>query len=161
MDQLLNLLKSFAPALATAVAGPLGGAAVSMIAKKFGVEDTVASVAQAIIGDPEAGKKLREMELEYAKMHLENVKDARAMQTAALAQSDVFAKRFVYYFAAFWSVAACSYIGFITFADIPEKNLRFVDTILGVCIGGIITTILNYFYGSSQQSVKKTELLSK
>jgi uncharacterized membrane protein len=73
----------------------------------------------------------------------------------------VFSKRFVYYFAAFWSLAACLYIGFITFTEIPEKNLRFVDTILGVCIGGIITTILNYFYGSSQQSAKKTELMSK
>ena len=30
MDQLFNLLKGFAPAIATAVAGPLGGAAVSM-----------------------------------------------------------------------------------------------------------------------------------
>jgi hypothetical protein len=65
MDQLLNMLKGFAPTIATAVAGPLGGAAVSMIAKKFGVEDSVAAVAQAIAGDPEAGKKLREMDMEY------------------------------------------------------------------------------------------------
>ena len=47
MDQLFNLLKGFAPAIATAVAGPLGGAAVSMIAKKFGVEDSVAAVGAA------------------------------------------------------------------------------------------------------------------
>ncbi len=52
---------------------------------------------------------------------------------------------------------ACLYIGFITFADIPEKNLRFVDTILGVVIGGVITTLLSFFYGSSQGSRAKDE----
>jgi hypothetical protein len=161
MDQLLNLLKSFAPALATAVAGPLGGAAVSMIARKFDVENSVAAVAQAIIGDPEAGKKLRELDLEYAKMHLENVKDARGMQTAALAQSDVFSKRFVYYFASFWSVCAVVYIGFITFSVIPAANVRFADTILGFLLGTVVATLLNFFYGTSKSSQDKTDKLAE
>lgn len=68
MNDLLNLLKGVAPALATAVAGPLGGAAVSAIASKFGVEDSVEAVAKAIAGDPQAAQKLAEMELEYAKL---------------------------------------------------------------------------------------------
>ena len=161
MDQLLNLLKSFAPALATAVAGPLGGAAVSMISKKFGVEDSVAAVAQAIIGDPEAGKKLRELDLEYAKMHLENVKGAREMQNNALAQSDVFSKRFVYYFAAFWSVFAVAYIFTITFATIPVGNIRFADTIIGFLLGTVVATILNFFYGTSKSSQDKTDKLAE
>jgi len=161
MEQLLNLLKGFAPTLATAVAGPLGGAAVSMIAKKFGVEDTVAAVANAITGDPEAGKKLRELALEYAKMDLENVKDARVMQNNALNQSDVFSKRFVYYFAAFWSVFAVVYISAITFATIPEQNIRFADTILGVLLGSVIATILNFFYGTSKSSQDKTDKLAE
>ena len=58
MNELLSLLKGVAPALATAVAGPLGGAAVSAIASKFGVADSVEAVAQAIAGDPEAAQKL-------------------------------------------------------------------------------------------------------
>lgn len=161
MDDLLGLIKGFAPAIATAVAGPLGGAAVSMIAKKFGVENTVAAVAQAIAGDPEAEKKLRELDLEYAKMHMENVKDARAMQTAALAQSDVFSKRFVYYFAAFWSFASCLYIGFITFGDIPMANIRFADTILGFLLGTVVATILNFFYGTSKSSQDKTDKMAE
>ena len=161
MDQLLNLLKSFAPALATAVAGPLGGAAVSLISKKFGVEDSVAAVAQAIIGDPEAGKKLRELDLEYARMHLENVKGAREMQNNALGQSDVFSKRFVYYFATFWSVFAVAYIFTITFATIPEGNIRFADTIIGFLLGTVVATILNFFYGTSKSSQDKTDKLAE
>ena len=161
MDDLLSLIKGFAPAVATAVAGPLGGAAVSMIAKKFGVENTVAAVAQAIATDPEAEKKLRDLELEYAKMHLENVKDARAMQAAALNQSDVFSKRFVYYFASFWSICAVVYIGFITFAPIPVANIRFADTILGFLLGTVVATILNFFYGTSKSSQDKTDKLAE
>jgi hypothetical protein len=161
MDQLFSLLKGFAPAIATAVAGPLGGAAVSMIAKKFGVEDSVAAVAQAIAGDPKAEEKLRELDLEYAKLHLENVKGARDMQTAALAQSDVFSKRFIYYFAAFWSVCAVVYIGFITFATIPEQNVRFADTILGFLLGTIVATFMNFFYGTSKSSQDKTDKMAE
>lgn len=67
MDELLSLLKGVAPALATAVAGPLGGAAVSAIASKFGVSDSVEAVAKAIADDPQASQKLAELELEYAK----------------------------------------------------------------------------------------------
>ena len=161
MDELLKLLKGFAPAIATAVAGPLGGAAVSMIAKKFGVEDTVAAVANAITGDPEAGKKLRELALEYAKMDLENVNDARAMQNTALNQSDVFSKRFVYYFAAFWSVFAVVYIFAITFATIPQGNIRFADTIIGFLLGTVVATILNFFYGTSKSSQDKTDKMAE
>ena len=36
MDTLISLLKGAAPMLATAVAGPMGGAAISMLASKFG-----------------------------------------------------------------------------------------------------------------------------
>jgi hypothetical protein len=132
-----------------------------MIAKKFGVEDSVAAVAQAIAGDPEANKKLREMEFEYAKLHLENVRGARDMQNNALNQSDVFSKRFIYYFASFWSVSAVVYIGFITFATIPKDNIRFADTIIGFLLGTVVATILNFFYGTSKSSQDKTDKLAE
>jgi hypothetical protein len=71
MNDLLNLLKGIAPTLATAVAGPLGGAAVTALAAKFGVSDSVEAVAKAITTDPAAAQKLAEMELEFAKVALE------------------------------------------------------------------------------------------
>ena len=58
METLLNLLKGIAPAVATAVGGPLGGLAISAIADKFGVADSVDAVAKAIAGDPQAAQKL-------------------------------------------------------------------------------------------------------
>jgi len=68
MNELFNILKSFAPTLATAVAGPLGGAAVTALASKLGVSDSVDAVAKAIAGDPAAAQKIAELELEMAKV---------------------------------------------------------------------------------------------
>ena len=75
MNDLLGLLKGIAPTLATAVAGPLGGMAVSALASKFGVSDTVESVAKAIAGDPQAAQKIAEMELEFAKLAADAMKN--------------------------------------------------------------------------------------
>jgi hypothetical protein len=75
MNDLLNLLKGVAPTLAMAVAGPLGGAAVTALANKFGVSDTVDAVAKAIAGDPEAAQKIAETELEFAKLAADVIKN--------------------------------------------------------------------------------------
>lgn len=75
MNELFGLLKGVAPSLATAVAGPLGGAAVSAIASKLGVSDSVDAVAKAIVGDPQAQAKLQELELEFYKTEQNNLTD--------------------------------------------------------------------------------------
>jgi len=75
MNDLLNLLKGVAPTLATAVAGPLGGAAVSAIANRLGCGGTVEEVAKAIAGDPAAEQKLKELELEFTKVAADVIKN--------------------------------------------------------------------------------------
>jgi hypothetical protein len=73
MNDLLNLLKGVAPTLAMAVAGPMGASAVTALASKFGVSDSVDAVAKAIAGDPAATAKLAEVEADFAKAELEAV----------------------------------------------------------------------------------------
>ena len=155
MNELIQFLAKTAPALATAVAGPLGGIAISAIAKQFGVADTVEAVTKAVVEDPEAALKLAQIDVEKLKMQYANTADARAMQVAALNQSDVFSKRFTMYLTAFWSVAAVTYVGFITFGVIPDKNVRFADTILGFILGTVVATMLNFWFGSSIGSKEK------
>ena len=155
MNDLLKLLGSVAPALASIVAGPAGGAAVSAIAKAFGVTDSVEAVTQAIAADPDAALKLAQIDLETLKANYANTADARDMQKVALQQSDIFSKRFTMYLTTFWSVAATVYIGFITFSVIPDKNIRFADTILGFILGTVVATLLNFWFGSSIGSKEK------
>jgi hypothetical protein len=75
MNELLGMLKGIAPTLATAVAGPLGGAAISALASKLGVGDSVEAVAKAIATDPAAAQKLQELELEFYKTEQNNLTD--------------------------------------------------------------------------------------
>jgi hypothetical protein len=51
----------------------MGGAAVTALASKFGVSDSVDAVAKAIAGDPAATAKLAEVEADFAKAELEAV----------------------------------------------------------------------------------------
>lgn len=97
--------------------------------------------------------------LDVERMYLEDIQSARLMQSAALAQDDQFSKRFVYYFALFWSLCTAVYIGCITFMAIPQENVRFADTILGVLLGTVLGQILSFFYGSSRQSQTKDDTL--
>lgn len=99
--------------------------------------------------------------IEELQAYMADTKDARNMQVQALKSDDPFVRRFIYYFAIFWSLASASYIGFITFGDIPEKNVRFADTILGFVLGTLIATIVQFFYGSSKGSQEKTAALTK
>ena len=75
MNDLLNLLKGIAPSLAGAVAGPLGVAAVSAIASRLGVGDSVEAVAKAIASDPQATQKIAELELEMTKVAADAMKN--------------------------------------------------------------------------------------
>jgi hypothetical protein len=157
---LMDLLKSVAPGLATAVGGPMAGMAVKAIADKLGCAPDEASVANAIQADPAAALKLAEIDLKQFQLENEDRANARAMQIAAIQTDDKFVRRFTYYLAAFWSLLSCVYIGFITFAHIPEQNMRFADTILGVVISGVIGTIISFYFGSSKSSQDKTVALA-
>jgi hypothetical protein len=62
MNELLNMLKGAAPALATAVMGPMGGMAINAIASKLGVEATPSAVTQALKDNPDLALKLKEID---------------------------------------------------------------------------------------------------
>lgn len=62
MNELMNLLKGAAPALATAVMGPMGGMAMNAIASKLGVEATPSAVTQALKDNPDLALKLKEID---------------------------------------------------------------------------------------------------
>ena len=161
MDELLGLLKGLAPAVATAVGGPLGGLAVTAIANKFGVADDVQAVAKAIAGDPDAAQKLAELDLRQFELENADRDSARHMQETALNQEDKFAKHFIYWFAWFWSIGSMAYFFAITFGQVPASGKDFGNIILGFLLGTAVATIISFFYGSSKSSKDKTETMSK
>jgi hypothetical protein len=93
--------------------------------------------------------------LELLKIDLENTKDAREMQRAALLQDDLFSKRFVYYLAIFWSVVSSLYFFVATFTEVVNEEMA--DIILGFLLGTVAGSIINFFFGSSAGSKAKDQ----
>lgn len=103
----------------------------------------------------------KKLGIEELQAYMADTDSARKMQQTAIQSDDKFVRRFIYYYAIFWSVASAAYIGFITFGYIPEQNVRFADTILGFILGTLVATIVQFFYGSSKGSQDKTVALTK
>jgi hypothetical protein len=158
MNELLGLLKGIAPTLATAVAGPLGGAAVTALASKFGVSDSIDAVAKAIVGDPQAAQKLQELELEYAKLDAQD-RDSARKAYAAVATSENATKldKLVVPILALGVVGlAFTLIGILMFVDTPNDQQQLVIFALGF-ITSAAGQVLSFYFGSSQGSKDKTE----
>lgn len=110
---------------------------------------------------PDDVAKLKEAAMKHeefmAEIDLKNMQGARDMQLKAMESDDPLVRRFVYYFISFWSVLAATYIGFITFGEIPADNIRFADTILGFVLGTMVASMFQFLLGSSIGSRKKDE----
>ena len=161
MDTLLALLKGVAPALATVVAGPLGGKAVSMLAEKFGVEDTVESVAKAIAGDPEAAQKLAELELEYAKVEAADRDSARNREfEMAKAGATPLAQLVVPILALGTVATTFLFIAALLFLEIKTEQQQLIIFALGYATAAA-QQVLSYYFGSSKSSQDKTAAMTK
>ena len=126
------------------------------------IETVVTGASELVTTDKERLAAEAEMErlgIEREKAYLADTDSARKMQIAALQQDDLFAKRFIYGFAVFWSLFAMVFFCFVTFGEIPEKNLRMADTILGFLIGTAIAGIFNFFLGTTYRNQKKDDTI--
>jgi hypothetical protein len=130
------------------------------------LSNIIESIGEGLMNDPNLSEQekqeaaeLIKAELEFYKIDAEDRANARNMQIVALGQEDKFSKRFVYYMAIFWSVVGGTYLFLVTFADIA--NPQHANTIIGFLLGTIVSTIINFFFGSSKGSKDKTNLLGQ
>ncbi len=158
MDALLSILKTAAPALATAVAGPLGGAAVTMIADKLGLSDkTVEAVTAALTSNPENIQKLKEMELEFYKIDAAD-RDSARKREVEMAKADVhFITKNIASILAIGTLSGSMIMtALIFFVDFPDSQENIIIFALGF-LSSSATQVLSYYFGSSQGSKEKTE----
>ena len=152
MNELFGLLKGIAPTLATAVAGPLGGMAVSALATKFGVADSVESVAKAIAGDPQAAQKLQELELEYAKLDAADRDSARKNEQAlATSEHTPLLNKSVTPILAIVVVIAWGLIQYHLLTHVVPNEMReIIIRVLGT-LDGALVMVLSYYFGASHK----------
>jgi hypothetical protein len=159
MDTLLSILKGVAPALATAVAGPAGGAAVAWIADKLGVDDaTVDGITNALQSNPDLTIKLKELDLEYAKLDAQDRDSARqAYATVATSEYATKLDKAVVPILALGTVGiAFLLIGILMFKNVPTDQQQIIIFALGF-ITSASSQVLSFYFGSSQGSKEKSK----
>lgn len=161
MDTLLNLLKGIAPGLATAVAGPLGGLAVTALAEKFGVADEVGAVAAAIAGDPDAAVKLAEIDLKQFELENADRDSARQREADVAAAGGNALSQLVVPILALGTVSLTFiFIGILLFKSIDTDQQQLVIFALGYATAAA-QQVLSYYFGSSKSSQDKTVAMQK
>ncbi len=111
-----------------------------------------------LLEDPQIAVRVHEailkQEVELNALAFGDIQHARERQDKALEQQDKFSKRFIYYFAFYWSLIATAYMFGITFFTLTPAATRFADTILGFLMATIIGGIISFFYGASMKQSK-------
>lgn len=69
-------------------------------------------------------------------------------------------KRFLRVYAIFVTFMTFLYIFLASFISIPEENVRFVDTVIGFLLGVVISTLVQFYYGTSRGSQLKDITIS-
>ncbi len=124
----------------------------------MGTDPETAGIEQITQLTPEERQQILELvKLEQQELdsYLNDVKDARQMQTAALAQDDKFSKRYTYYFITAWSLFSMGFIFSTTMLEIPEANMRIVDTTQGFILGTAVASMFGFLLGSTRRSEQK------
>lgn len=162
----MDWLKSLAPALGTALLGPIGGAAASFIADKLGIEEkTVEAVTAALTGGnltPEQISSLKLAEIDFKKFLADNeIKlesfamadraNARDMQKAAQSKMPAI-------------LTAMITLGFFGVLGWMLHDSAVVDRppvmIMLGSLGTAWTGACSYWFGTTSGSRAKTELLA-
>lgn len=169
MDWLKTIAK-VAPTVATALGGPLAGAAVSAIGGILGQDDpTPQSVAQAIESGqltPEHIAEIRKLELQYqenekergfryAELSFKDRDSARQANVAGGVQVKIF-------WLSIWLIATCLGAELVVlWTGLPHGLPEVVvGRILGL-LDGLAIQVTNYWFGTTNGSALKTELLAK
>jgi hypothetical protein len=163
-----KILRATAPVVGTAIGGPLGGAAASVVSEKLlGKPDgTETEIAQAIgNGGPEVLAKLKEAELAFTtrmrELDIDVEKIHQADRAAAREREaktgDTFTPRAL---ALFVTSGFFGVLGYLLIEGKPETGGDALLVMLGA-LGGAWASIISYYFGSSAGSADKTALLSK
>lgn len=176
-DSALNVIKTLAPTIATAIGGPLAGGAVTALESVFGItpkpdastDDRTGAIAAAISGaTPEQLAAMRKADQDYAvamaqagfkdtetlaSLAVQDRSSARAMQISTKSLTAPFLAMFV-------TLGFFGVLAVMMFCTLPQETHDALMLMLG-SLGTAWTGVIAYYFGSSAGSDRKTELLAQ
>ena len=163
-----DFLKTLAPLLGTAIAGPFGGVAASFLADKLGVpEKTVQAVTEALDAGkmtPEQVAQIKLAEIEFKKwcgdnqlkreqLEFDDRRSARDMQIATKSVTPSILTWIVV-------ILCLTFEGLMLFGQMPKPASEIVlGRVLGT-LDSALMMVLAFWFGSSHGSQNKDALLA-
>lgn len=164
----LQTLKTVAPTVASALGGPLAGAAVTALSNVIGGEPTAKAVQQII----EDGKLTSEQLLEIKKLEMQYQQQEKDMgfKFAELAFQDRDSARkanvaggtqkYLFYLSLLLLAVCIGSEVWVLFNGLPQGASELViGRVLGL-LDSAAMLVLSYWYGTSAGSAQKTEILA-
>jgi len=164
---MIELLKTLAPMIGTALGGPLGGAAAAFIADKLGLEAktveavsevlnsgkmTPEQVAQIKLAEIEFQKFLKQNAIDLEKVHAEDRGSARAMLAAVRSKVPAWLS----------FIVTLGYFGIL--GGMMTNTLEIKDSqALLLMLGSLSTAwgmVMAFWFGTTAGSAQKNELLA-
>lgn len=166
-DKIKNTLATVAPGIATALGGPLAGLAVNMVSSVLtGKTDTSEGELVGLIasGNPDVllklkqaeqdfQVKLKELDISLEKLHADDRASARQREIAVKDKTPSLLA-FVA-FAGFFGILAAMMI-----YDMPTSSRDLLLIMVGA-LGAMVTSVINYYFGSSAGSASKSVAMEK
>lgn len=166
-NELLSIIRTVAPGIATALGGPLAGMATRVVSNvllgKPDGEDP--DIEAALLGaTPETLLKLKEADHDFAiemkklgvsleKIHAGDRDSARKREMTIRDRTPAIIG--VYSFIGFFGILAA-----LMFIEIPDRSLTPLNIMLG-SLGTILASIVAYYFGSSKGSAEKNATIAK
>lgn len=172
-----NIVGTVAPVLGAALGGPLGGAAVEVIANAIGLSDkTESAIKDALSGttpeqllaikkaDQDFAVRLQELGLKKEELSFGQEKDMAQIAATdrdsarkrEMTVGDHTARNLAYLV----TLGFFSVLGVLMFADVSTHNESILYVMLGA-LGAAWSGVIAYYFGSTSSSKMKTELLAK
>jgi hypothetical protein len=159
-----QVLATVAPLLGTALGGPFGGLAGSLLSKALGTSDPKAMEAAISSTDPDILLKLKQADNEFQehlkqlgieeeKLSFDDTANARARE---IATKDTTPK----YMAYLVTVGFFATLGYLIVYGKPSTGGDVMLVMVGA-LGTAWSTIMAYLYGSSAGSAAKTDAINK
>ena len=153
LDKLKVLVGAVAPTIGTALGGPMGNAAMSMLADKLGVPNNKAAVEKAIQqASPEQLAEIKKAEIEFETKMKELEVDVFKLETQDIQNARTT-------FSGDWTskllglVVIGGFMGYIFLVTIqpPEQNSEaLINLVLGY-LGGLASAVISFYFGASHK----------
>jgi hypothetical protein len=155
-NKIKGLVGELAPTLGAALGGPVGGAAASMLADVLGCDPTPQKLNKALSqATPEQLAEIKKAELDFEVRMKELEVDVFALETKDIQHArESFSEDWTARAIALVSVLLFGgYVFLVTLQPADENDLNVVNLVLGY-LGGIVSSVVSFYFGASKSGSK-------